>query len=594
MASYIQTIGTYNNFGIINSPCTASVRCDTKVDIVKNITTLTFYLLRSGKSYSDYIKYNITTNGEKTKYASAGRTIDSSDEIYLTSQTINHQEDGYFGDVNIEFELFANYSDALFIWTFHESCTLSFTAEKIDRSTPIVEVRGMSADRFGKNAYIKFSYEQFDGLDFSKLSATEAKLIIKELDYFQASNRSAQSLGVDKCSMEYSETVDGIALYNLIATKTNDINQDTIYTFNLDSADSQDIAPLTSGEYYQFEIFVTCENGNTGSAKMIMGIPNRVINFSCEEKIDIILGQAESVDYSITPPNAQMQGVSFFSSDTEIAEINEVGIITPVSEGVCKITVIPDDDGAEPFAHNIAPWGGYYHTPNGVWIPTSEVFSLSTGLIKVWPSDKFIYTGRGGDGAASVIWYDVNRSYISAAEYAGTIAGTEATVELSPPEGAEYVRFQSFGYAAEDLELNAVRYAYYEPFKGECIVTVALTQGFPELPENVQFLTAKLFSKINIAAEFVRDELTAIGATVEEFADSSISGKNHPVRNIREKLEATNANCQKLRTAAESKGFSFDSISEMQPFDKKNNNWFIIINNWILFLNDLHNQINGG
>lgn len=593
MATYRQHIGSYTVLTFSgNKQCDCYLRVETSTNIVKNCTVLEFYLDREGEwTASDDIKYQITLNdqeGQTKKLYGVGKST------YLTSITIDHYEDGSHDTVNIDFELYANYSDLFYTWRFHESCSLSFDVEDIDRSSPEVVIRKMSVDRFGKNAFINFSYEQFNGFGFSKLSATEAKLIIKGLDSFQVSNRSEQSLGVEKYSTEYSETVGGVALYNLTASRTSDIRQDTVYTFNLDSADSQDIAPLTSGKSYIFEITVTCENGNTGTAVGVLKVPQRVTSFSCESNIDLVIDENETLEYSILPANSEEQRVSFFSSDTEIAEIDEYGTVTPLSEGSCKITVIPNDDGVEPFAYKSYPDGGYYHTPNGEWIQTDKVFSKSTGLIKISETDVFVYTGRGGDGAASVLWYDDSKIFISAVEYSGTIEGTSATVEIYPPENATYVRFQSFGYSESNIELNAVRYAYGAPFKGECIVTVALTQGYPTLPENVQFLTAKLFSKINIAAEFVKKELAAFGANVEEFADSSIEGNSHPVLHIREKLEATEMNCRKLKEAAKTQGITVESVFETQGFNKVNNNWYFIINNWILFLNDLHNKINGG
>lgn len=591
MATYRQYIGSYTVLTLSgNKQCDNYLRLETTTDIVKNCTVIEYYLDREGYSPSDEIKWRITVNGDKGSLWE--ESISNNEAVFLGRRTLDHNIDGYLGTVNIDFELWSDYSSLLYIWTFHESCTLSFAAADIDRSKPDVYITQTSADRFGKNASVSFRFEQWNDLSISTLAFMEAKIILKGLDQFQANNRTAQSLGTDSSSAAYAETVNGVAYYNLTAIKTSGLAQDAEYTFTLDSADSQDIAPLTSGKMYEFEISVTSENGNIGTVTGTLKIPQRITAFSCEEKIDIILGQEDSVDYSISPTNAQEQGVSFLSSDTEIAEIDEAGIITPISEGSCKITVIPYDDGAEPFS--FTEHRGYYHTPNGEWIDAETVYSKSTGLIKVSDSDRFIYTGRGGDGVASVLWYDKYRTFISAAEYAGTIAGTAATVELYPPEGAEYVRFQSFGYALADVELSVVRYAYAEAFKGECIVTVALTQGFPELPENVQFLSAKLFSKINIAAEFVRDELTVLGATVEEFADSTIAGKNHPILKVREKLEATHSNCLKLKSAAEAQGRLPEGLSEKQSLEKANKNWYTLVNGWILLLNSIHNQINGG
>jgi len=594
MATYRQYIGTYKIYTLAGiQQCACYIRVETTTDIVKNTTKIDYYLDREGTSLDDEIKFNITVNGNKRKYSS--RKISGASELHLTNDVINHNEDGTFGTVSIEFEIHANYNDLLYVWRFHESCTFSFSLENIDRSTPGVYLKSTSADRFGKNISISFFFEQWNDISPSKLAATKAKLTLKGLDWHQAISRTASSLNADSSSTALAETVGGVNLYTLTALKTSGLKQGDNITFTLDSADSQDIAPLTSGKIYDFEIAVTSENGNVGTLYGKLKIPQRITAFSCEDKIELVMGQEETIEYSIFPTNSEEQKVSFFSSDGEIAEVDEQGTVMPKAEGSCKITVIPNDDGAEPFDYDLNnPHGGYYHTQNGEWITTSEVFSKSTGLIKVASTDEFVYTGRGENGIASVLWYGSDKSFISAEEYAGTIEGTAVTKEIYPPEGAEYVKFQSVNYADGTVNLNVVRYAFGEAFKGECIVTVSLTQGFPELPENVQYLTAKLFTKINKASEFVKAELKELGGTVEDFSNSSITGNNHPVLQIREKLEAMEENCQKLKVAAVSQGFSMETLPISQSFEKANNNWYVIINNWILFLNDLHNQINGG
>ncbi len=589
MATYRQYIGSYTVSVLNGKKCDCYLRVETRTDIVGNKTVLEYWLDREGTTPSDDIKFSITLNG--TKHNTREISIGYEEKIKLAEYAVSHYEDGSFGTVSTDFVLYANYSELLYMWLFHENCSLSFNVENIDRSTPQVYLKSTSADRFGKNASAVFEFEQWDGLSASVLNVSRSTLILKGLDYFQAVSRTKESLNAD--SVTVSPLPDGT--YSVTAERLNNINQNTEYVFSLDSAESQDIAPLTSGKSYEFEISVTSENGNTGTAVGVIRIPQRVTSFSCESNIDIVIDENETLEYSILPANSEEQRVSFFSSDTEIAEIDEYGTVTPLSEGSCKITVIPKDDGAEPFAYKVYPDGGYFRTSDGEWTQTDKIFSNSTGFIKVSATDVFVYTGRGGDGAASVLWYDSNKNFISAAEYAGTIAGTSATAEIHPLEGAEYVRFQSFGYSASIVELNAVRYAYGAPFKGECIVTVALTQGYPELPGDVRYLTAKLFSKINIAAEFVRNELTKQGTTVEDFSDSKITGRNHPVTEIMRVFSNMESNCHKLRKSAVSHGINISSLPESpQTVTRQNDNWYTIVNTWIAFLNELHSKLNGG
>lgn len=350
MATYRQHIGTYKIYTLAGiQQCACYIRVETTTDIVKNTTKIDYYLDREGTSLDDEIKFNITINGNKRKYSS--RKISGASELHLTDDVINHNEDGTFGTVSIEFEIYANYNNLLYVWLFHESCTFSFSLENIDRSTPDVYLVKTSADRFGKNVSISFWFEQHYDLRLSDLAATEAKLTLKGLDWHQAVSRTASSLNADSSSIDVSGTSDGVSLYNLIAKKTSGLKQNTTYTFTLDSAESQDIAPLTIGKAYEYEIVVTSENGNTGRLTGVLQIPQKVTGLSCESTLNMIIGDTSELEYSIFPANAQEQGTLFESSDTNVAEIDANGVITAKSEGPCIITVTTVDGGFSAYCY---------------------------------------------------------------------------------------------------------------------------------------------------------------------------------------------------------------------------------------------------
>ncbi len=345
MATYRQHIGTYTVSTLSGSKqCDCYLRAETTTDISGNRTLIKLYIDREGYLADDEIRFRVTVNGNKHD---TRRSIFSygADWMWFDTLTLDHDTDGYFGTVSIEFELHAHYSDLFYVWRFNESCTLNFNTEDIDRSTPDVYLVKTSADRYGKNVSISFFFEQWDGLSKSKLAITQSQLTLKGLDYFQASNRSAQSLGADSSSISVSDTIDGVILYNLIATKTSGLKKDTTYTFMLDSAESQDIAPFISGKAYEYEITVTSENGNTGHLTGILQIPQKVTGFSCENTLDMIIGDTAELEYSVFPANAQEQGVLFESSDTNVAEIDANGVITAKAEGPCIITATTVDGG---------------------------------------------------------------------------------------------------------------------------------------------------------------------------------------------------------------------------------------------------------
>lgn len=106
--------------------------------------------------------------------------------------------------------------------------------------------------------------------------------------------------------------------------------------------------------------------------------------------------------------------------------------------------------------------GGYYLTSNGKLIEATTTYAKVTNLIPVFPNDKFVYTGRGEYGAASVLWYDSNKNFLSGEEYASGTDNHITTVTVEAPENAAYVRFQSFDYDPEIIfEVSKANDSFY-------------------------------------------------------------------------------------------------------------------------------------
>ena len=101
--------------------------------------------------------------------------------------------------------------------------------------------------------------------------------------------------------------------------------------------------------------------------------------------------------------------------------------------------------------------GGYYLTDNGKWVDSETNHIKVTNLIPVFEGDKFLYTGRGEWGGASVIWYDADKKYLSAAEYASEETRDHVTtVTVEAPEGAAWAMFQTFDFD-EDVTLEVTK-----------------------------------------------------------------------------------------------------------------------------------------
>ena len=127
-------------------------------------------------------------------------------------------------------------------------------------------------------------------------------------------------------------------------------------------------------------------------------------------------------------------------------------------------------------------------------------------------------------------------------------------------------------------------------YTAACTVTVVDTEVFPKLGE-IRILTSTDISRIAFACKFVRDELIAQGIAVPELADTQAHGKGHPIKQIKSLLETIEANCQILLAASP---VEIETLTAQQTINKNNEDWYFVVNNWIAFLNEIHQKINGG
>ena len=113
----------------------------------------------------------------------------------------------------------------------------------------------------------------------------------------------------------------------------------------------------------------------------------------------------------------------------------------------------------------IAAEGGYFHT-NGNWVEEPSVFVQYTEKLLTEPGEKFIYTGKGLWTVASAIWYNGDGAFISSELY-GSEDGAIVTATVTTPEGAAFVMFQSFNYAAADVVLGVTRVSEADQSTGD-------------------------------------------------------------------------------------------------------------------------------
>ncbi len=123
-------------------------------------------------------------------------------------------------------------------------------------------------------------------------------------------------------------------------------------------------------------------------------------------------------------------------------------------------------------------------------------------------------------------------------------------------------------------------------FMAFCTVVITDKSSFPELKQ-IDYLSTNDVHRISVACEYVRNELITKGISVPALEIVTIQGRNHPVKLIKLLLETIEQNCRILRSSAP---FEITSVTENQAVNKNNTDWWKVINNWILLLNEIHNK----
>lgn len=343
------------------------------------------------------------------------------------------------------------------------------TFEQIDVSEPAINDFSISADRYGLNASTQFTAEH------SSYPITSIYFSLYGLSREQAESRRSRLEQTGQFSSFYYAYNNSKGVYYFGFKQTENLSISNSIAFSLDALEPTEY-PLNSGSSYDYELTVTCENGKTAIETGTLTVPQKVTGVTCDEHFDLLPEQTVELSYTVSPANAEEKGVIITSSDPEIAEVDDNGIITAKAEGACIITVTTIDGG----------------------------------------------------------------------------------------------------------------------FVASCSVNVQDASAFPILSP-VTYLTAVYLNRIILACDFVRDELVDGGASVAELTTISLSGKSEPVTNIMTVFQTVESNCQTLRAAAVESGIVITSLpSTPQTINKQNSDWYVVVNNWIAFLNELHAKINGG
>lgn len=114
---------------------------------------------------------------------------------------------------------------------------------------------------------------------------------------------------------------------------------------------------------------------------------------------------------------------------------------------------------------------------------------------------------------------------------------------------------------------------------------------FPKL-ETIQYLSTREITKLDFAINFLREKLTEKGISVPQLIQITNKGRAHPVREIKKMLDDINLNCITLKNASVAFYDTGDILSQTNLIkENTESNWYLIINDWIRFLNELNSRV---
>lgn len=331
MAIYIKDL-EYTLHSVKN--VTHQLRIETTPDIPNIRSKLRISILRSNSGEekdSDTYAVKITVNGEVIKNTESERSRalkkQGSDEIGITETYITHGPDGkanFSVELDFKCDYWAGWGVFSQFWTLG-SASISGNLTPINTEVPTITDFSISADRYGYNAQTAFVAKH------SEYPLTEIKFTLSGLTYEQVNNRVGKVTQAD----ESKRTAQADGTYSLVLTKTNSLTAENSILLDLNGITAA--YPLDSGKSYKYSLVVTAQNNKTAEETGTLYVPQKVTGITCDSSLDISLNTTEQLAWSVEPSNAQVPDVVFTSSDTSVATIDESGIITAVSNGICEI-----------------------------------------------------------------------------------------------------------------------------------------------------------------------------------------------------------------------------------------------------------------
>ena len=139
---------------------------------------------------------------------------------------------------------------------------------------------------------------------------------------------------------------DGTWAIDAVVYPSNASNKAIHWKSNAPKVASVDDTGLVTGVAAGTAVITATTDDGGFTARCTVTVTQGVSGVSLSVKsAKIPVGSSKTLKAVITPSNASEQAVSWYSSDEEIATVNEKGLVVAVKTGTCTITVITEDGG---------------------------------------------------------------------------------------------------------------------------------------------------------------------------------------------------------------------------------------------------------
>ncbi len=243
-------------------------------------------------------------------------------------------------------------------------------------------------------------------------------------------NRPVSSVAVKSATIELF--VGKTQNITTTVTPSNASNKAVSYTSgNTKIATVSSSGVVTAKSAGTTKITVTAKDGSGKKATVNVTVKTPVNSVKLRsESIAIFVGKTASANAKVEPGNATNKSLSYVSSDTSIATVDQNGIITAVSAGTANITITAKDGSGKSAVLSVAvkvPVNSIDNQPVAVSLFVSKTQQITSTVLPVDASDKSLKYESEDETVATV-----NENGLITAVKAGT-----TKIKVSAKDGSD-------------------------------------------------------------------------------------------------------------------------------------------------------------